>query len=172
MARLDPDKANMILELKRCMAPPSHDEQQLLAEILALPFYEVSRVPDGEMADRDMQPHLCHNNAAIYAALDSLGNSRPVSGWWKRGDLFLFHSVVLSESTLRCVTPDDYPAPLEFAPDIAIEWLDVNGIRVAHRHGKKVPYVVRADPEGTIAAAGEALDALLAGTNPRKAASG
>lgn len=149
-----------IVELERCLEPASSEEQELVSEISALTFYQVARVSEERMAEMRMLPQTCHNNAAAYAALDRSNNSKPVSGWWRRGDVFLFHSVVLSQSRLQCVTPNGLSGMLEFAPDPAIEWVDINGMKVARRNGQRVPYLVRVHPEETMAAAREALAAL------------
>ncbi|WP_145958968.1 hypothetical protein [Sphingobium sp. SCG-1] len=148
------------------MSPNSFDEQELLKEILALTFYEVTHATESEMADMHMQPQQCHNNVAACIALDPSGSSRTVAGWWKRGDVFLFHSVVLSQSRLLCVTPIADRTPLDFAPDPLIEWHDINGSKVARRLGKKVPYIVRLHPEDTIQAARDARQALIGNADP------
>ncbi|MGK2912175.1 MAG: hypothetical protein ACSLE1_20615 [Sphingobium sp.] len=163
MARDDQDISTMLIELDRCMVPASPEEHALLDELLSLNFYEVMRAPTREMADMQMRPQQCHNNAMLWASLDPSGNSKPVSGWWRRGDLFLFHSVVLSQSVLHCVTPHDFPAPIEFAPDADIHWQEIGAKMVADRRGMKVPYLVRGHPEETIASARTARLALLAG---------
>lgn len=156
----DEKRSSVALELERHMAPESCEEQALLEDIQALTFYQVARTPDADMANGHMQPQQCHNNAAAWAARDPSGNSRVVAGWWRRDDLFLFHSVVLSHSRLCCVTPDDHPSPLDFAPDPLIEWQEVNGRKVARRLGKAVPYVVRTHPQHTIRAAAKARQAM------------
>lgn len=164
MAKHDQHLSSILLELEQLAMPEAPDEQALLEEILALRFYEVTVVPDGDMAELPMQPQQCHNNAAAFAALDPSGHSRPVAGWLRRGDLFLFHSVVLSQSRLICVTPHEHALPLEFAPDPAIEWHDTKGWKVARRRGRAVPYVVRANPNDTIQRARKAKKVLLEGT--------
>lgn len=165
MAKHDQNLSSILLELEQLAMPEAPDEQALLEEILTLRFYEVTVVPDGDMAELPMQPQQCHNNAAAFAALDPSGQSRPVAGWLRRGDLFLFHSVVLSQSRLICVTPHEHTLPLEFAPDAAIEWHDADEWKVARRRGRAVPYVVRADPQDTIQRARNARRALLEGTD-------
>jgi len=166
MARHDQDKSNMIVELERCMVPASSEERDLLEKIRALTFYQVPRAPQDRLADIQMHPQRCHDNAAQWAKADASNGSRLVSGWWRRGDIFLFHSVVLTQSRLVCVTPHAYPSPLEFAPDPEIEWLDIRGVRSPRRRGQKIPYLVRAHPEDFITAAREARQALLDGADP------
>ncbi|RVT40195.1 hypothetical protein [Sphingobium algorifonticola] len=156
--------SSVLLELEQLAMPETPEEQLLVEEILALRFYDVSSVPDAEMAAQRMQPQQCHNNAAAFAARDPSGQSRPVAGWLRRGGLFLFHSVVLSQSRLRCVTPHDHALPLAFAPDPEIEWLDVDDRKIARRRGSAVPYVVRVDPQAIIARARKAKQALLDGS--------
>ncbi len=165
MAKHDQNLSSILLELEQLAMPEAPDEQALLEEILALRFYEVTVVPDADIAELPMQPQQCHNNAAAFAALDPSGQSRPVAGWLRRGDLFLFHSVVLSQSRLICVTPHEHALPLEFAPDPEIEWHDAKEWKVARRRGRMVPYVVRADPQDIIARAGKAKRALLDGSD-------
>ena len=165
MAKHDQNLSSILLELEQLAMPEAPDEQALLEEILALRFYEVTVVPDGDMAELPMQPQQCHNNAAAFAALDPSGQSRPVAGWLRRGDLFLFHSVVLSQSRLICVTPHEHALPLEFAPDPEIEWHDAKEWKVARRRGRTVPYVVRANPQDTIQRARKAKKVLLEGNN-------
>lgn len=163
MAGDDLNIPTVLIELDRCMIPSSPEEYALLDEVLSLKFYEVMRAPAHELADMQMRPQQCHNNAMLWASLDHTGNSKPVSGWWRRGDFFLFHSVILSRSVLRCVTPHDVPAPIEFAPDACIHWQEIGGKMMPDRCGMKVPYLVRSHPEETIAAARTARSALLGG---------
>jgi hypothetical protein len=160
-------RAAMIVELERLMAPTSADENALNDEIRALDFYEIRRVPDEQMAYMRMEAQRCHQNAAAYAKLDPSGESRQVSGWWKRGSIFYFHSVVLSRTKLHCITPHRDRAALQFAPDFDILWLEADGLMNADRRGSKPPYLVRDSPEKVIAQATEAHDALMKGADPR-----
>lgn len=146
------------------MAPASAVEDRLLAEILSFTFYDVDRLPDADMAQAQMQAQQCHNNAFAYAAQDPSGESKAVSGWWKRDGIFLLHSVVLTHSRLVCVTPHPSSPAMEFAPDPRIEWEYVGGQRVARRDGTNVPDVVRLHPAETMAAARRARDLLLSET--------
>ena len=145
------------------MAPASAAEDRLREEILSFTFYHVNRLSEADMTQAHMQPQQCHNNAAAYAAQDASGGSRAVSGWWKRDGIFLFHSVVLAQSRLFCVTPHPSSPSLEFAPDPRIEWHDSGSKRVARRNGQDVPDIVRLHPAETREAARKARDLLLGG---------
>ncbi|HEX7855024.1 MAG TPA: hypothetical protein VF503_15145 [Sphingobium sp.] len=160
-------RARMIVELERLMAPATPEEAALNDEIRALDFYEIHRVPDAQLDYMRMEPQRCHQNAGVYAKLDPSGESRHVSGWWKRGGIFYFHSVVLARTKLHCVTPHRDRMPLTFAPDFEIVWREEGGFMKSDRRGCEVPYLVRDFPEKVIAEATAARDGLLAGTDPR-----
>lgn len=153
----------MLSELEHCILPASPEEHALSNEVLSLKFYDVTRAPAPDMSETRMRPQQCHNNAMLWASLDDSGSCQVVSGWWRRGDLLLFHSVVLARSVLRCVTPHYDPAPIIFAPDANIHWQKNGGTMVADRRGKRVPYLIRSRPEETIAAARRMRAMLLAG---------
>ncbi len=160
-------RARMIVELERLMAPTSPEEGALNDEIRALDFYEIHRVPDAQLAYMKMEPQRCHQNAGTYVKLDPSGESRHVSGWWKQNGVFYFHSVVLSQTKLHCVTPHADRSALTFAPDFDIVWREKDGLMNSDRVGAEVPYLVRDFPDKVITEATEARDALLAGTDPR-----
>lgn len=160
-------KARMLVELERWMEPESPAEIQLNEEIRALPFYSIQRASGHELAYMRMLPQQCHQNAGVYVRLDPTKESRHVSGWWKRGGIFYFHSVILSHTKLRCITPHADNSPLEFAPDFDIVWHEKNGVMNSDRRGQKVPFLVRDFPEAVIAAATAAHSALLAGADPQ-----
>lgn len=160
-------RARMLVELERWMMPASPDEDRLNDTIRALTFYKVPRAPDAQLTYMRMEPQQCHLNASAYARLDPTGESRHISGWWKRGGIFFFHSVVLSQTKLCCVTPHYDRSPLEFAPDFDITWTETEGVMNASRQGAKVPFLVRDFPEVIIAEATAARDALLAGAPPQ-----
>lgn len=166
-ARRGEMRARMIVELERLMAPRSTEEDALNDEIRALDFYEIHRVPDAQLAYMKMEPQRCHQNAGAYVKLDPSGESRHVSGWWKRSGIFYFHSVVLSQTKLHCITPHRDRASLTFAPDFDIKWREQDGLMKSDRRGAEVPYLVRDFPDQVIAEATEARDALLAGADPR-----
>ncbi|MBY5436497.1 hypothetical protein [Rhizobium leguminosarum] len=160
-------RAAIMAELERLMAPTSPEEDALNDEIRALKFYEFNRVPDKQLAYMKMEAQRCHQNAAAYAKLDPSGESRQISGWWKRNGIFYFHSVILSQTKLHCITPHKDSAPLKFAPDFEIVWVETDGVVNADRRGAKLPYLVRDFPDKVIAEATEARDALLKGADPR-----
>ena len=160
-------RSRMLVELERWMEATSPDEEKLNDEIRALDFYEISRAPDDVIAYMKMQPQQCHQNAGVYARLDPTGESKHVSGWWKRGHIFFFHSVILSKTKLHCITPHHDRSRLTFAPDFDITWTEKDGVMNALRRGKKVPFLVRDFPETVIAEAAAAREALLAGADPR-----
>lgn len=160
-------RTRMIVELERLMAPTSPEETALSDEIYALEFYQIHRVPDAQLAYMKMEPQRCHQNAGAYVKLDPSGESRHVSGWWKRNGIFYFHSVVLSQTKLHCITPHADRSALTFAPDFDIVWREVDGLMNSDRRGTEVPYLVRDFPDKVIAEATEARDALLAGADPR-----
>jgi hypothetical protein len=166
-ARLAELRTRMIVELERWMTPTSAEEDRLNDAIRALTFYKIQRVPDDQLTYMKMEPQQCHLNASAYAKLDPTGESQHVSGWWKRGGIFFFHSVILTRTRLSCVTPHHDPSPLQFAPDFDIKWMESNGLMNASRDGLKVPFLVRDFPETVIAEATAARDALLAGADPR-----
>lgn len=166
-ARREELRARMIVELERLMAPTSHDEDALNDEIRALDFYQIHRAPDAQLTYMKMEPQRCHQNAGAYVKLDPSGESRHVSGWWKRNGIFYFHSVVLSQTKLHCITPHGDHSALTFAPDFDIVWREVDGSMNSDRRGAEVPYLVRDFPDKVIAEATEARDALLAGADPR-----
>ena len=166
-ARFEELRARMLVELERWMTPTSPDEDRLNDAVRALTFYKIQRVPDDKLAYMRMEPQRCHLNASAYARLDPTGESRHVAGWWKRGGIFFFHSVILSETKLFCITPHHDPSPLQFAPDFDIVWTESDGVMNASRDGLKVPFLVRDFPETVIAEATAARDALLAGADPR-----
>lgn len=166
-ARRGEMRARMIVELERLMTPTSADEDALNDEIRALDFYEIHRVPDAQLAYMKMEPQRCHQNAGAYVKLDPSGESRHVSGWWKRNGIFYFHSVILSQTKLHCITPHRDRASLTFAPDFGIKWREQDGLMKSDRNGAEVPYLVRDFPDKVIAEATEARDALLAGADPR-----
>lgn len=149
------------------MVPTSGEEDALNDEIRALQFYEFHRMPEHQLAYMKMEAQRCHQNAAAYAQLDPSGESRHVSGWWKRNGIFYFHSVILSQTKLHCVTPHRDSAPLKFAPDFEIVWREADGVMKADRRGEKLPYLVRDFPEKVIAEATKARDALIKGADPR-----
>lgn len=161
-------RARMIAELEKHMVPTSLEEERLNEEIRALTFYSCSRFPREQLRYMRMEPQQCHLNAAAYARLDPNGTSFHQGGWWKRGGIFYFHSVVLTQDgKLLCVTPHPDPSELAFAPDAAIEWTEViNGAKHPRRHGLHVPTLVRDFPEKVIAQATEARDKILAGADP------
>lgn len=161
-------RARVIAELEKHMVPTSPEEDRLNNEIRALQFYSISRFPPDQLAYMRMEPQRCHLNAAAYAKLDPSGESQHVGGWWKRRGIFYFHSVILSQTKLRCVTPHHDNANLEFAPDFDIEWSAIiDGARHPRRRGVEVPTLVRDFPEEVIAQATEARDKILAGVDPK-----
>lgn len=166
-ARREELRGHMIIELERLMAPATPEEDALNDEIRALDFYEIHRVPDAQLAYMKMEPQRCHQNAGAYVKLDPSGESGHVAGWWKRNGIFYFHSVVLSQTKLHCITPHRDRAPLTFAPDFDIKWREEGGFMKSDRNGAEVPYLVRDFPDKVIAEATEARDALLAGAAPR-----
>lgn len=166
-AKLKELRARMLVELERWMAPTSPDEDRLNDVIRALTFYKIQRVPDDRLAYMRMEPQQCHLNASAYVRLDTTGESQHVSGWWKRGGIFFFHSVILTQTKLFCITPHHDPSPLQFAPDFDIKWSEANGVMNASRKGKKIPFLVRDFPDKVITEATAARDALLAGRDPR-----
>lgn len=160
-------RAAMIAELERLMVPASAEETALNDEIRALTFYKFDRVPDEQLTYMKMEAQRCHQNAAAYAKLDPSGESRHVSGWWKRNGIFYFHSVILSQTKLYCITPHPDRAPLQFAPDFEIVWRESGGVMNADRRGSKLPYLVRDFPEKVIEEATAAHEALIKGADPR-----
>jgi hypothetical protein len=160
-------RARMLVELDRWIAPASEAEDLLNDEIRGMTFYSISRQPDHILEYMRMKPQQCHQNAATYERLDHSGESKHVSGWWKRGGIFFFHSVVLSQTKLHCITPHHDKAKLEFAPDPHIVWHEENGVMTSERKGQEVPFLVRDFPEAIIRAATETRDALLSGADPR-----
>ena len=160
-------RKRMLVELERLMAPTSPDEERLNDEIRTLDFYSISRAPDEQLAYGRMKPQQCHQNAGSYARLDPSGRSRHVSGWWKRGEIFYFHSVVFVQGRLFCVTPNPDRAPLKFAPDYDIKWHEAEGKMDSLRRGREVPYLVRDFPDKVIAGATAAHDELMSGADPR-----
>ena len=160
-------RARMIVELERLMAPTSPGEDALNDGIRALDFYQIHRVPDGQLAYMKMEPQRCHQNAGAYVKLDPSGESRHVSGWWKRNGIFYFHSVVLSQTKLHCITPHADRSALTFAPDFDIVWHEKGGLMNSDRRGAEVPYLICDFPDKVIAEATEARDGLLAGADPR-----
>lgn len=159
-------RAAMRVELGRLAASASAEEANLLDTIEALDFYKVERAPDDVLAYCRMKPQQCHVNAGEYARLDPRQQTRHISGWWKRGDIFYFHSVILTETRLFCVTPHPDKRPLTFAPDYDIVWRERDDRHVADRLGVDPPYLVRRDPEQVIANAKTALAELDAGVDP------
>lgn len=85
----------------------------------------------------------------------------------ERNGVFYFHSVVLSQTKLHCITPHAGRSALTFAPDFDIVWRERDGLMHSDRRGAEVPYLVRDFPDKVIAEATEARDALLAGADPR-----
>lgn len=159
-------RAAMIAELERLMEPTCPEEDALNDEIRALKFYEFDRVPDAQLRYMKMEPQRCHQNAAAYEKLDPTGESRHISGWWKRNGIFYLHSVILSQTKLHCITPHPDPARLTFAPDFDIVWVEADGVMEANRRGAKLPYLVRDFPADVIEEATAARDALLKGADP------
>ncbi|WP_230188172.1 hypothetical protein [Sphingobium sp. CECT 9361] len=155
-------RSSVILELERCMVPASLAENSLQDDIRSLTFYSVARLPQETLEQMSMLPQQCHNNVHTYAKADPTGESKVVPGWWKRGDVFVLHSVVLSRDLLHCVTPHADGEPILFAPDPAIAWADADQVL---RDGQSFPTIVRNEPEAVIAKAKKARDALLAGAD-------
>lgn len=160
-------RKRMIVELERLMEPTSPEEDRLNDEIRALNFYSISRAPHDMIAYMRMVPQQCHQNAGVYARLDPSGESKHISGWWKRNGIFYFHSVILNQGKMHCITPHSDRLPLEFAPDFEIAWTEADGKMNATRRGQLVPFLVRDFPEKVIAEATAARDALVAGADPR-----
>lgn len=160
-------RARVIIELERHMVPASPAEARLNEEIREMQFYSISRVPADVLAYMRMEPQRCHLNAAAYERLDPSGDSRHVGGWWKRRGIFYFHSVILTQTRLRCVTPHADRSKLEFAPDFDILWSEIGGARRPRRHGDEPPVMVRDFPEAVIAQATEARDRIMAGAHPK-----
>ncbi len=158
--------AALRVELGRLAAPTSALEATLLPEIEALTFYEVERAPDDILVYCNMKPQQCHTNAGEYARLDPEQKTRHISGWWKRGDIFYFHSVVLIGTKLFCVTPHRDKRPLSFAPDYDVHWRTLEDRHVSERRGVDPPYLVRRDPDVVIASAAMLLAELDAGADP------
>jgi len=154
------------VELARLMVPPSASEARLLAEIEEMDFYKVQRASDHVLTYGNMKPQQCHTNAGEYARLDPEKETQHVSGWWKRGDIFYFHSVVLRQTKLFCVTPHADGSALEFAPDFDITWHDAGDRWRSARGGGEVPYLVRRDPLEVIDICTSALAQLDAGVDP------
>lgn len=165
-SRREETRAALLVEFERWMEPTSPEEGRLNDEISALQFYEVHRALPEQLAQMGMKPQESHQNAAVYVRLDPSGESRHVSGWWRRGGIFFFHSVVLTQGKLHCITPHPDPSPLSYAPDFDIVWRETGGLLNAERRGREVPYLVRNFPDQVIAAAKTARDALLAGADP------
>lgn len=162
MVEQTPERSSVIVELERCMMPGSEAEHALRSDILSLTFYDVERLPSEALAQIGMRPQQCHNNVVTFAAEDPAGEAKVVSGWWRRGDVFVLHSVIMAQGRLYCVTPHADPEPLVFAPDSAISWA-TNG--KALRKGDSFPAIVRTHPDAVIATAKAARDALLAGAD-------
>lgn len=158
------DRSSVILELERCMVPASSAEDALQEDIRLLTFYTVARLPDDALEQMRMHPQQCHNNVHAYARADPTGEAKAVPGWWKRGDVFVLHSVILSQDLLHCVTPHADGEHILFAPDPAIAWATSDSVL---RDGQPFPTIVRTEPEAVIARAKEARDALLAGADIR-----
>lgn len=156
----------MLVELERLVAPTSPAEEALNGEIRGMRFYSIRRAPDDQIAYMRMKPQQCHQNAASYARLDPSGESRHVSGWWKRGGIFYFHSVILSRTRLSCITPHRDGSAVQFAPDFDIAWKVSGEVMNASRRGEKVPYLVRDFPDRVIEEAEAARNALLGGADP------
>ncbi|WP_010161907.1 hypothetical protein [Sphingomonas sp. PAMC 26617] len=160
-------RQKMLVELDRWMTPSLPEEDALNDEIRNLRFYRVNRAPPDQLAYMRMEPQQCHQNAGAYVRLDPSGESRHVSGWWKRGAIFFFHSVILTQTKLFCVTPHHDSSPLEFAPDFEIAWIEADGVMNSNRRGKPVPFLVRDFPEQVIREATAARESLVAGADPR-----
>lgn len=160
-------RKRMIVEIERLMAPATEAEERLNGEIRALDFYNIDRAPKDIIAYMKMKPQQCHQNAGVYARLDPTKQTRHVSGWWKRGGIFYFHSVILADGKLICITPHPDPAQLQFAPDEEIKWHEADGKMDSTRRGAEVPFLVRDFPDKIIAAAAKARDELLSGADPR-----
>jgi hypothetical protein len=65
-----------------------------------------------------MKPQECHQNCFSYVRLDPEKKSRVVSGWWVRGDVYSFHSVVERDGRMICITPYVIEeCQVEFIPD-------------------------------------------------------
>lgn len=165
-ARREGLRAAMMRELERWASPPSKEEAQLLKAVEALPFRTVERLPDDQLAYMRMEPQQCHANAAAYARLDPTRRSRQVSGWWRRGPMLFFHSVVETQGQLACITPSAGPRLLEFAEDPEIAWHAQGEVMQATRGGLPVPYVLREDPERVLRVVSEMKSALASGADP------
>jgi hypothetical protein len=160
-------EAALRFEIERLSAPVSAEETSLLSAIEQLCFSDIPRASARTLIEMQARPAHCHANAKSFEETDPTGRSRRVAGWWRRGEVFYFHSVVLSQDRLICVTPHPDAAPLRFAPDSDISWIIEAGYQKATRWGRKVPGAVRRDPAKVIAGCQAALRRLNAGDDPR-----
>lgn len=168
-ARREAFRQAALVDIARWLEPPTAAEADLFAVVSALPLLRIPRGSPEMLAYCRMEAQQCHLNASAYARLDPTKRSKMVSGWWKRGDDFVFHSVIHNGDTYACVTPFD-ENELHFAPDEAITWDELgDGRRIARRDGAELPYGLRADPAKTMAQAELVRTRLLSGMNPWRA---
>ncbi len=159
-----------LIDIERWLEPPSDAERALLIEVEALPFSTIERAPKRIMEYCLMKPQDCHRNAWGYCGNDPSMQSSVVSGWWRKRNgskppIYVHHSVVRNPSGTFCITPHFDEEFLEFAPDPAIEWLEIYGMRHSRRNSKPIPYGVREDPDIVITHATMVRQRLLSGKN-------
>jgi hypothetical protein len=164
-------RQKLLAEIDRWLTPPTEEEAAIVRALDALPRGTIRRASPAELAYMRMKRQECHQNCFSYAQLDPEKKARVVSGWWVRGDVYTFHSVVERDGGMTCITPYMLEErEVEFISDSEIVWNeDADGRKWASRDGKRVPHAVRRDPERTIAESQWVKARLLSGMSPYKA---
>lgn len=147
--------------------PYDEREAEVLERILKLKFETINRAPEAQLEYMGMKPQQCHENCYQYAKLDPEGKAKPVYGWWRLGEAYVFHSVVGRDGGLACITPHSIKTDsIEFARDPdATERED--GFYFSD--GTKVPQNVRIDQKASADDAVRIIERLNSGMNPYKA---
>lgn len=132
--------------------PPSEWETQIIGELHAMQGYRIARLPETDLAELELQPNKCHENARWCEKNDPKGKTKAVAGWWLQGMEFVLHSVVFHDGDYCCVTPSSLgDSEIIFYPDPLIEWAEEEGRLAAIRNGQLVGLGVRRFPAFTIA---------------------
>lgn len=164
-------RARMIEETKLMTAPSYEGEAVLAARLSSLEFKPTQRLSRSTLSYMRMEPQKCHENAHAYTLLDPKKEARSIQGWWRIGDLLVFHSVVTSDGRVACITPhftNDESILFAPDPDIVAERME-GGVRHRFSDGSDIPVSVRLDRDKVAAYAELILDRLRTMDDPYKA---
>jgi hypothetical protein len=155
--------------LRWCFAPSAW-ENDLVAQIVAMPSHRVPRMSASDLAWMGMPANECHANTRWYEKNDPTQESKSITGWWLQGMEFILHSVLSRQGQYVCITPtarDD--SEIQFFPDPKIEWIVRDNCFCAMRNGHEIGLGVRRFPSFTIAQNEILIARLNSGMNPHRA---